>query len=65
MVAPILSELLSYLKVKEINIDNIVFKLFYVASFVLCLAGSAVSIMSQYFGKPIRYLNDAFDIIIK
>lgn len=52
-MAHLLTELASYFKLDEIDIDNWTFKLFYKASFIICMTGTTVSIASQYFGDPI------------
>ena len=58
-MAHILSDLVSYMKFDEINIDNWMFKMYYKFSFVLCMTGTMVGIASQFFGDPIRlvYVN--------
>ena len=54
-MAHLLSDLVSYFKFDDVNIDNWTFKLFYKASVVICMAGATVGIATQYFGKPIRW----------
>jgi len=52
-MAHLLSDLISYFKLDEINIDNWTFKLYYKVSMVICMTGATVGIASQYFGDPI------------
>ena len=53
MAQHLLSDLVSYFTIDEINIDNIVFKLFYKVSTVLCMLGASIGVAQAYFGKPI------------
>eukprot|EP00088_Acartia_fossae_P035740 TRINITY_DN36869_c0_g1_i1.p1 TRINITY_DN36869_c0_g1~~TRINITY_DN36869_c0_g1_i1.p1 ORF type:complete len:424 (-),score=70.36 TRINITY_DN36869_c0_g1_i1:104-1375(-) len=52
-MAHLLSDLVSYMKFDDINIDNWMFKMYYKFSFVICMAGTMVGIASQFFGDPI------------
>jgi hypothetical protein len=52
-MAHLLSDLASYMKFDDINIDNWMFKMYYKFSFVICMAGTMVGIASQFFGDPI------------
>ena len=47
-------EIVNFFKFDTTNIDNWVFKLFYKGCFILFLIGSALSILTQYFGDPIN-----------
>ena len=49
----ILDDIQKYFKVKEIDEDNIVCKLFYKVSFGLCVLGAILVATSEYVGKPI------------
>ena len=53
MAQHLLSDLVSYFTIDEINIDNIVFKLYYKVSTVLCMLGASIGVAQAYFGKPI------------
>ena len=53
MASHILSDLVSYFTLDEINIENWVFKLYYKVSTVLCMMGTLVGVAQTYFGKPI------------
>ena len=53
MASHILSDLVSYFTLDEINIDNWVFKLFYKVSTILCMLGASIGVAQSYFGKPI------------
>ena len=53
MAQHLLSDLVSYFTIDEINIDNLVFKLFYKVSTVLCMLGASIGVAQAYFGKPI------------
>ena len=53
MASHILSDLVSYFTLDEINIDNWVFKLFYKVSTILCMVGASIGVAQSYFGKPI------------
>ena len=53
MASHILSDLVSYFTLDEINIDNLVFKLFYKVSTILCMVGASIGVAQSYFGKPI------------
>jgi len=52
-MAHLLGDLVKYFAFDEINIDNVMFKLYYKASMVICMTGATVGIASQYFGDPI------------
>jgi len=52
-MAHLLSDLVSYMKFDDINIDNWMFKMYYKFSFVICMTGATVGIASQFFGDPI------------
>merc|ERR1712152_21160 len=49
----ILDDIQKYFKVKDIDEDNAVFKLFYKVSFGLCVLGAILVATSEYVGKPI------------
>jgi len=49
----ILDDIQKYFKVKEVDEDNNVFKLFYKVSFGLCVLGAILVATSEYVGKPI------------
>ena len=53
MAQHLLSDLVNYFTIDEINIDNIVFKLYYKVSTVLCMLGASIGVAQAYFGKPI------------
>ena len=53
MASHILSDLVAYFTLDEINIDNWVFKLFYKVSTIICMVGAMVGVAQTYFGKPI------------
>ena len=44
----------SIFTLKELNVDNAVYKLHYKVSFGLCLVGTALLGAKQYFGDPIK-----------
>jgi len=46
--------LLGIFKIKDINSDNVTFKLFYKASFGLCLFSCLLGAATQYWGNPIN-----------
>ena len=50
----ILDDIQKYFKVKEVDEDNPVFKLFYKVSFGLCILGAILVATSEYVGKPIN-----------
>ena len=50
----ILDDIQKYFKVKDIDEDNAVFKLFYKISFGLCVLGAILVATSEYVGKPIN-----------
>eukprot|EP00092_Neocalanus_flemingeri_P010764 GFUD01011593.1.p1 GENE.GFUD01011593.1~~GFUD01011593.1.p1 ORF type:complete len:526 (+),score=111.55 GFUD01011593.1:72-1649(+) len=52
-MAHLLSDLVSYFALEEINIDNWVFKLYYKVSTILCMLGASIGVAQGYFGKPI------------
>jgi hypothetical protein len=52
-MAHLLSDLVSYFTLDEINIDNWVFKLYYKVSTILCMLGASIGVAQGYFGKPI------------
>ena len=53
MAHHLLSDLVSYFTLDEINIDNVVFKLYYKVSTVICMLGATIGVAQSYFGKPI------------
>ena len=53
MAQHLLSDLVSYFTIDDINIDDWTFKLYYKASTILCLLGASVGVAQSYFGKPI------------
>ena len=53
MAQHLLSDLVNYFTIDEINIDNVVFKLYYKVSTVLCMLGASIGLAQAYFGKPI------------
>ena len=53
-MAEILNTLKSYIKVKEIDEDNLTFKLFYRVSVGLCMLGVVLVAATQYIGSPIQ-----------
>ena len=53
MAQHLLSDLVSYFTIDEINIDDWTFKLYYKASTILCILGASVGVAQAYFGKPI------------
>ena len=53
MAQHLLSDLVNYFTIDEINIDNVVFKLYYKVSTVLCMLGASIGVAQAYFGKPI------------
>ena len=48
-----------HLKIKEISVDNAVFKLFTKGSVILCLTGAVLCAATQYFGAPITCAFDS------
>jgi len=52
-MAHLLSDLVSYFTLDEINIDNWTFKLYYKVSTILCMLGASIGVAQGYFGKPI------------
>ena len=52
-MAELVSSVVKYLTVKETNIDNLVFKLYYKFTFVLLFASSVLLHLTQFFGDPI------------
>ena len=69
----ILDDIQKYFKVKDIDEDNAVFKLFYKISFGLCVLGAILVATSEYVGKPINcqtpedasLSNDLYDTLLK
>ena len=53
-MAQLVDELKSLVQYKEVNDDNIVFKLFTRVSFAICILSSVVVMATQYFGDPIH-----------
>jgi hypothetical protein len=53
MAADLFSAVKKQFKLDEIESDNWVFKLFYRASFAICLAGSIMCVATTYIGTPI------------
>jgi hypothetical protein len=53
-MAHLVGDIAKYFKIEEIDIDNIVFKLFYQGCVIVFFTGSMVGVMSQYFGEPIN-----------
>ena len=53
-MAEILNTLKSYIKVKDIDEDNLTFKLFYRVSVGLCMLGVVLVAATQYIGSPIK-----------
>ena len=54
MVFQILADVIQFLKLEPINIDNFIFKLFYKGSFILFLLGSTLGSLYQHIVKPIK-----------
>ena len=52
-MAELVSSVVKYLTVKETNIDNLVFKLYYKFTFILLFASSVLLHLTQFFGDPI------------
>ena len=52
-MAELVGSVVKYLTVKETNIDNFVFKLFYKFTFILLFASSVLLHLTQFFGDPI------------
>ena len=50
MAQHLLSDLVSYFTIDEINIDDWTFKLYYKASTILCILGASVGVAQAYFG---------------
>ena len=53
-MAELVGSIAKYLNVKETNIDNLVFKLFYKFTFILFFASSVLLHLTQFFGDPIN-----------
>ena len=53
-MAHLVGDIAKYFKIEEIDIDNLVFKLFYQGCVIVFFTGSMVGVMSQYFGEPIN-----------
>ena len=53
-MAHLVGDIAKYFKIEEIDIDNLVFKLFYQGCVIIFFTGSMVGVMSQYFGEPIN-----------
>ena len=53
MAADLFSAVQKQFKFDEVDSDNWVFKLFYRASFSICLAGSILCVATTYIGNPI------------
>ena len=54
VVTGLVKDLLGVFKIKEVDSDNVTFKLFYKASFGFCLFSSLLVAGSQYWGDPIE-----------
>ena len=52
-MSELVGSVVKYLTVKETNIDNFVFKLFYKLTFILLFASSVLLHLTQFFGDPI------------
>ena len=52
-MAELVGTVVKYLTVKETNIDNFVFKLFYKFTFILLFTSSVLLHLTQFFGDPI------------
>ena len=52
-MAELVGSVVKYLTIKETNIDNSVFKLFYKFTFILLFASSVLLHLTQFFGDPI------------
>lgn len=53
-MAHLVGDIAKYFKIEEIDIDNLVFKLFYQGCVIVFFTGSMVGVMSQYFGEPLH-----------
>ena len=53
-MAHLVGDIAKYFKIEEIDIDNLVFKMFYQGCVIVFFTGSMVGVMSQYFGEPIN-----------
>ena len=53
-MANLINDLAKYFTIDDINIDNVVFKLFYKGAVLMFFMGSLVGVLSQYFGEPIN-----------
>jgi hypothetical protein len=61
-MSDLMKSIISHLKIKDVNEDNAVFKLFSKVSVGLCLLASVIVAATQFWGDPIHCDHTGFDV---